>query len=550
VYTPARRLFLIEMIRMSDTARETSTADGAAEDSGRPQATQPQSSPPRLSASSLPPKIQAVIGARLGQLSAQARELAQMAAVVGREFTFPLLLAASSADEESLVMGLDELWQRRIVREQADGYDFSHDRIREVAYAEISRVRRRFLHRRVASALESLYAGEIAAVYVQIAAHYQEAGEKERAQHYHRHAAEYAMDRFVAEEALRHLLAALDLTSIDDTATARDLARKRMEEHFDLLVMLQKVYTWQARLVEWGLTLEKMEALAHRMDDDRRRAQSAVYRAEWFYKHGRAEERCDKAQEAIALAQRAGAAELIVAGYIQWGLSRYDISRFSEARPLLQKGAALAHQAGLPNEEGRALEMLAALGMFSGMSAAEIQQILERCWVIANRQKDVPFMAAICNKFGYVIVAQGEGQYDKALHQYELCIQYSRSVGDVVHEAQCLLNLIVLETIQGNYAGSMNRIRTYLALPQGTMTPENRGRYLNYWGDFLINVGMFEFAHRQQRESLNLLTHHVHRRRLSRLPHRLPYPQSSGRSPRRLGAANGMGSTPAPRRHH
>ena len=51
--------------------------------------------------------------------------------------------------------GLDELWQRRIVREQgADAYDFSHDTIREVAYLALSPARRRQHHLRVARALE------------------------------------------------------------------------------------------------------------------------------------------------------------------------------------------------------------------------------------------------------------------------------------------------------------------------------------------------------------------------------------------------------------
>ena len=58
---------------------------------------------------------------------------------------------------------LDELWQRRIIEGQGEEhgvaqYDFTHDRLREVAYAELSPVRRRFLHRRIARALEELHA--------------------------------------------------------------------------------------------------------------------------------------------------------------------------------------------------------------------------------------------------------------------------------------------------------------------------------------------------------------------------------------------------------
>ena len=107
----------------------------------------------------LPPKVQSVLEARLAQLSPPARELAGLAATIGREFSFKLLAQASGRDEETLVRELDELWQRRIVREHgADAYDFSHDKLREVAYGSMSAARRRLLHRQAAQALETLHA--------------------------------------------------------------------------------------------------------------------------------------------------------------------------------------------------------------------------------------------------------------------------------------------------------------------------------------------------------------------------------------------------------
>ena len=84
----------------------------------------------------LPPKVQAVIRARLAQLSSLAHELVQVAAVIGRSFQVDLLTAVVDQDLDAVVRSLDELWQRRIVREQGiSNYDFSHDRLREVAYA-------------------------------------------------------------------------------------------------------------------------------------------------------------------------------------------------------------------------------------------------------------------------------------------------------------------------------------------------------------------------------------------------------------------------------
>ena len=165
-----------------------------------------------IAPAALPAKVQAVIAARLSQLSSQARELVQLAATIGRAFKFEVLEDASDLGENALVQVLDELWQRRIVREQGgDRYDFSHDRIREVAYLEVSPVKRRALHRRVAQALELLHRSDLDGVSADIAAHYEQAGQTEKAIAFYRRAAVVARQVYANEEAIRLYSRALDL---------------------------------------------------------------------------------------------------------------------------------------------------------------------------------------------------------------------------------------------------------------------------------------------------------------------------------------------------
>ncbi|MEZ4616209.1 MAG: hypothetical protein R2867_12005 [Caldilineaceae bacterium] len=138
----------------------------------------------------LPPKVLTVIQGRLGQLSATARQLCEWAATIGREFSLELLLAASKLPEAEAVAALDELWQRRIIRDQGPlTYDFSHDRIRDVAYAGISSVRRRYLHRATAQALEMHYSDMLDTVSAQIAGQYERAGMAAEAVAYYQRAA-------------------------------------------------------------------------------------------------------------------------------------------------------------------------------------------------------------------------------------------------------------------------------------------------------------------------------------------------------------------------
>jgi DNA-binding SARP family transcriptional activator len=140
--------------------------------------------------SEIPPKIQSVILTRLQQLSPAARELASLAATIGRSFSFDVLVQASGSDEETIVHALDELWWRRLIRELGgNAYDFSHNRIREVIYSQVVPARRRLLHRDVAEAMEHLYAANLDVVSGQIAVHYEQAGKPEQAAFYHQRAA-------------------------------------------------------------------------------------------------------------------------------------------------------------------------------------------------------------------------------------------------------------------------------------------------------------------------------------------------------------------------
>jgi predicted ATPase len=126
-------------------------------------------------------------------------------------------------DEDVLVQALDELWRRRIVREQgADAYDFSHDKLREVAYAGLSAARKRWLHRRVAQALEDVHAGDLDAVGAQVASHYERADEPQQAIPYYHRAAQAAQRIQANDEAIgyfRRALALLEAVPPGETAS-------------------------------------------------------------------------------------------------------------------------------------------------------------------------------------------------------------------------------------------------------------------------------------------------------------------------------------------
>src|SRR5438034_9240108 len=146
-----------------------------------------------------------------------------MAATIGREFTLDLLLAGGLADDENTVCALDELWHKRIVREHgANSYDFTHDKLREVAYAEISAPQRRMLHHRVAQALQAMSASDLDSVSGQLASHYERAGMIEQALPFYQRAAAVAQRVYANEDAISLLSRNLELLELLPAGSKRD----------------------------------------------------------------------------------------------------------------------------------------------------------------------------------------------------------------------------------------------------------------------------------------------------------------------------------------
>ncbi|MCB9079783.1 MAG: AAA family ATPase [Anaerolineaceae bacterium] len=188
----------------------------------------------------LPLRIQTVIDFRLDQLSPSARELIDIAAVIGREFTFDLLAAASTTSPEIVMNALDEAWQRRIIREQHQNrYDFSHGKIRDFACSRLSSVRRCWLHQAVAQAIETLHRPNLDRVSSQLAEHYEQAGQPEKAISYYWQAAQTGRALGALTETVDLLKRGLALLKKQpDTPT-------RIHDELNFLTMLASIITSQ-----------------------------------------------------------------------------------------------------------------------------------------------------------------------------------------------------------------------------------------------------------------------------------------------------------------
>ena len=198
------------------------------------------------------PRVQSVVAARLALLSGEARAAAEVASAVGRDFGFDILAQASDLEEDALVRALDELWRRHIVRVQADErWDFSHDRIREVAYSAIGPARRRLIHRRIAQGMELLFADRLDEVSASIAVHLDRGGQPARAVPFLERAAAVSTRVSANEEAIRCLTHALSL--LEKLPAGRDRDERELALRSSLSVALNSARGYAAPEVEQNL---------------------------------------------------------------------------------------------------------------------------------------------------------------------------------------------------------------------------------------------------------------------------------------------------------
>jgi class 3 adenylate cyclase/predicted ATPase len=165
----------------------------------------------------IPSSLQDALMARLDRLSG-AKQVAQTAAIIGREFSYELLRAVTSVSEDELCRALRQLAESELIFQRGDPpqarYTFKHALVQDTAYRSVLRANRSVQHRRVAEALEKQFPETVEKQPELLAYHYTEAGLAEPAIAYWRKAGQRAAKRAANVEAIDHLRRGLAMLEI------------------------------------------------------------------------------------------------------------------------------------------------------------------------------------------------------------------------------------------------------------------------------------------------------------------------------------------------
>jgi predicted ATPase/DNA-binding SARP family transcriptional activator len=292
----------------------------------------------------IPATLDDSLMARLDALGPAARAVAQVAAMIGREFPRDLLAAAAALPPADLEQGLEQLLAAGLMRRRGRGlplrYAFRHALLQEGVRHSLGGGARRDLHRRIARALERAVPELARTEPETVAGHYEGAGEPGRAVSYRSEAGRLALGRSAFVEAIDQLTAAIaDLPGVGDDGRRADL---ELELRILLGNALISIRGYAAPEVEacYG---RARELCAHTGEDARL---LPVLYGLWVNAFVRARHArvLELGLELRALAERRDPGVVIVAERaVGWPL--FCMGRFAEAREHLDRIPELQHSA-------------------------------------------------------------------------------------------------------------------------------------------------------------------------------------------------------------
>jgi len=183
----------------------------------------------------IPATLHDSLMARLDRL-APVKEIGQIGAAIGREFSYSLLRALVGRDETALRHGLAQLEQAGLVFRRGEPpeavYSFKHALVRDAAYESLLKNRRQQLHGQIARTLEERFPDIVASKPEIVARHFTEAGLVDSAINYWLRAGNLALSRSANVEAVKHLGQGIELTQ------SQVLSPQRVRKELDFYLAL------------------------------------------------------------------------------------------------------------------------------------------------------------------------------------------------------------------------------------------------------------------------------------------------------------------------
>lgn len=436
----------------------------------------------------VPESIRSAIGERVSRLNHGTQQILQEAGVLGQTFTFTDLQGICGRPESELETALEDAYLAGLIREMGrDGYSFNHALTQQALYADVSARRRRRLHRAAGEALERLPERVRERRIPELAWHFLQADDAERALSYALLAGRQAETVFGYAEAERYYRTALEL--------ARDLADRpreaeALERHGGVLRILLRFDDALAELhaalgiyreMDDGEGIGRGAALLGQVHADRGtpaegiaqlqplvaelaerdispdvRAAATDALAQLYHLNGRYDEQLAAAEQAVQLARAGSDARLLAQAQMRRGNALRMLGRMTEATDVLEDTIQLAESAADPRQLAYALENVSVVYLLRG-EFEKTSRYVERALALAERLGDPLLIELMTLRHG--MNAFVSGGWFRARQDFERAAALMRQVGMSWVSMYCQLGMGIVQLAQGEETTALNNLR-------------------------------------------------------------------------------------------
>jgi adenylate cyclase len=445
----------------------------------------------------VPETVHDLLTARIDRLPEPLKRILQLASVLGREFSLPLLEAVAAPEDVKRLV--DELVGLELVREKGLGseptYVFAQALIQQVAYEGLLIKTRAELHARAGAALERLYADRLEEVLPQLAEHYGRGPDRAKALEYLVRAGDRAMSLFAYDEAESSYRRALEAARATGDAGPGPVVDRLGDVALARGVLGDALACWEAALAAttapraradlhrkmggacWAAG-DKPSALQHLRDGlaalgpEQETIEAARLYEELARIHVRLGDHrpaTDWARRALALGEELGAHDVVSHAYNTWGVAQARAGDLEAGAASVLKSleTALAHR--LLGAACRAYTNLAVI--YTSLDHERSVEYCRQGLALAQQIGDHLQQAWL-----YCTLAGGHctlaGDYDEGVRAAESAAEIDERLGQRSHLPIPLVILAQIYQCRGDHERSAHYYRKALAVAEATSEPQ------------------------------------------------------------------------------
>ena len=364
-----------------------------------------------VGALNVPDTIQGIIMARLDRLGEDGKRTVQLASVIGRQFLGRLLQRVAGLAER-LTELLEELKDLEIIYELGlapePAYIFKHALIQDVAYQSLLKERRRELHRAVGTAIEEIYADRLAEHAEELAHHFQNGGDWQKAFTYLVRSGDRAKAAYANQSALDFYARALEAS----VQVVPALAPTRIVEiHHHRGEVLRLLARYPDSIAEF----ERMREVARSSGDRVREGEALVETSysQFLTFSSEAIGHCRRfAQDALAIGRGTGSQHVVARSLCYLGLAAQADGDVAEGDRLFEESLGIARAGGFADTVAVSLTWLGAHANWRG----EFTRAIETSQQAAAAAREINDGLSEMISSAFTCLSQiGLGQYPEAL---------------------------------------------------------------------------------------------------------------------------------------